>query len=150
MADPRFLETARRIGHVYYSRLVLQGLDVRQEPLGANPMTNISRLEGFMSTILGPMDPRDFLNTFFERWAKIYGKLQGRKKIARPYGEVPPTAPYREFIVNPLVSRFHRIFQLLLSSHATASHPLFLHDKGQDFEPRVHIWLPLVREHRLL
>lgn len=100
MADPRFNYIAQRIGHVYLSR---QGLEPE---LDGNLMATMSRVELFRSTLLGPMDPREFLNTFFADWAKYYGKY-GKRVIARPYSIVPPTAAYRQFIVDPLVSRCH-------------------------------------------
>ena len=123
MADPRFYDIAQRIGHVYLSRLMFQGLDVRPPELDGNLMAHTSRVELFRSVMVAPMDPRDFLNTFFADWAKYYGNF-GKGSIARPYSAVPSTAAYRQFIVDPLVSRFHRVQQFLPSSHVADSRPL--------------------------
>ena len=119
MADPRFYKIAFRIGHVYTHRPICQGQDLYSEPLEADPRVK-SLVEEFRSTILGPMDPGDFLDAFFP--GKYYGKYYGNpwkrpNDILRCYGAVPPTATYRQFIVDPLVSHCHHDIQLISSSH---------------------------------
>ena len=99
MADPRFYKLAQRIGHVYHDRLMHQGQDFHQGPPEVNPPNPV---EEFRSTMLGPMDPREFLNEFLSE-GKYYEKFF-KDDICRLYEKVPPTAVYRQFIVDPLVS----------------------------------------------
>jgi len=115
MADPRFYGIAKRMGHVYLDRLAFQGPEIQRREQDGNLMAEVPRVELFRSAMLAPMDPRDFLDTFFAKWAKYVGKPGGH--IHRPYSAVPPTASYRQFIVDPLVSHCHLASQFLSPSH---------------------------------
>ena len=100
MADPRIHQLAVRLGHVYYSReSELNRATHEYSPEALKAM----RFEDFKRTMVGPASPRDFLNTFFPQWITILGKF-GEGDIVRTYGAVPPTASYKQFIVDPLVS----------------------------------------------
>ena len=86
---------------------MVQGHDFFQpEPPLVDPRAR-TLVEDFTSTMLGPMDPRDFLNTFFQR---EFCEKFWKGNIVRRYDTVPPTAAYRQFIVDPLVSHCRHFF----------------------------------------
>jgi len=101
MADPRIHQMAVRLGHVYYSRE--SELNRATHEYSPEALKAI-RFEDFKRTMVGPVSPRKFLDTFFPGWAPILGMF-GKGDIIRTYGAVPPTASYKQFIVDPLVSR---------------------------------------------
>jgi len=99
MADPRIHEVAVQLGHVYYSR---ESESNRTTHEYSPEQVKTMRFNDFKRTMVGPTDPRKFLDEFFKPWAWM---RYGEGDIIRTYGEVPPTTSYKEFIVDPLVSR---------------------------------------------
>src|SRR5258705_473683 len=99
MADPRIHQVAVQLGHVYYSRKS----ELNRAAYEYSPeAVKVLRFNDFKRTMVGPVDPRKFLDEFFKQWAWL--KL-GEGDVIRTYGAVPPTTSYTEFIVDPLVSR---------------------------------------------
>lgn len=110
MADPRLLQMAVQLGHVYYSRESERNRPTHEY---SPEQVKTRRFEDFKRTMVGPASPRKFLDEFFRGWAPVLGRF-GEGDVIRTYGAVPPTASYKQFIVDPLVSRCRDLLTALL------------------------------------
>ena len=103
MADPRIHQVAVQLGHVYYSR---ESEFNRTSHEHSTEAIRIMRFNDFKRTMIGPVNPRKFLDEFFKQWASV---KFGEGDVIRTYDAVPPTTSYKEFIVDPLVSLRKRL-----------------------------------------
>lgn len=89
---------ANRLDHVYFDRESMQN-----DQMSSPEVVRARLFEEFKSMMVGGADPRKFLDKAFHKWAAILGQL-GEGDMTRTYGAVPPTATYKQFIKDPLVS----------------------------------------------
>ena len=117
MADPRFYQMAVPLGHVYFNRESKHNRTSDDASMHSSPEAMMAQhFKEFKSTMVGPVDPRKFLDTFLNEWAPILGKF-GEGDVIRTYDAIPPTTTYKQFIIDPLVSRYKASSTIVLAAN---------------------------------